>query len=134
MTHMPVSGWYTDPFDVSGLRYWSGERWTTETRRSSGVASAPPLESELAVAVPPPGAPVPDHMSAPPPTSHSEKKGIGAGGIIGILITVGVVIIAVIVVFAVLQNSSDDGGLDIKPSNIELPAGGGGDSSPAPSN
>lgn len=31
-TALPAPGWYGDPQDASGLRYWDGTQWTDQTR------------------------------------------------------------------------------------------------------
>jgi len=45
----PAPGWYPDPTDSEGLRYWDGERWTAEQAPKPGGGAPSP-----AAAAPPP--------------------------------------------------------------------------------
>lgn len=36
----PGPGWYTDPEDATGLRWWSGEAWTEHKMRTASEAQA----------------------------------------------------------------------------------------------
>jgi hypothetical protein len=42
----PPAGWYTDPSDSAGLRWWDGQQWTTATRQ---LAPAPPTGPAILV-------------------------------------------------------------------------------------
>lgn len=37
-TMLPPAGWLTDPYDASQVRYWDGQRWTSQTRPGQPVA------------------------------------------------------------------------------------------------
>lgn len=45
----PAPGWYPDPTDSEGLRYWDGKRWTAEQASKPGAGAPAP-----AAAAPPP--------------------------------------------------------------------------------
>ncbi|NCT92591.1 DUF2510 domain-containing protein, partial [Cellulomonas sp. APG4] len=38
---MSTPGWYTDPADQAGLRWWDGERWTSHVTARPTAPSAP---------------------------------------------------------------------------------------------
>src|SRR5688500_9966452 len=43
----PAPGWYPDPMDSTGLRYWDGKRWTVEEAPTGSGPSAPPEEAAV---------------------------------------------------------------------------------------
>jgi hypothetical protein len=47
----PAPGWYPDPTDSDGLRYWDGKRWTVE---QAGREDGPPAPKGEAAPAPPP--------------------------------------------------------------------------------
>ena len=58
---MPEPGWYDDPQDQNGLRWWDGARWTDRRQPRDAVSAPPP---------PPP---------PPPPASGSYGIPLGDG-------------------------------------------------------
>ncbi|WP_430867814.1 DUF2510 domain-containing protein [Demequina aurantiaca] len=64
MTTNTPAGWYTDPHDATGLRYWDGNVWTEHTHRPDGTAAAPATDATAATAVMP---------VASSPTSQTEQ-------------------------------------------------------------
>lgn len=44
MTQLPPAGWFDDPDDPSGLRYWNGSEWTEDRspKHAPAVSAAPP--------------------------------------------------------------------------------------------
>jgi len=42
MTKAPAKGWYDDPDQPGGLRYWDGNAWTEERRPAAGRPMPPP--------------------------------------------------------------------------------------------
>ena len=63
-TTSPEPGWYPDPAGGEGLRWWTGDSWTSATRPRSATQASP---APAAVTVAPgAGAPWPVVTSAPP--------------------------------------------------------------------
>lgn len=127
----PEAGWYADPNDATGLRYWDGTAWTEHTHRpdaAPAAAFAPAATFEPAVEAAPAAAFAPAATFAPtepsagylapqnaaylPQTqpgmgSYTEpKKGLGAGAIIGILAGCVVALATIAVIVILVMNSS----------------------------
>lgn len=101
MTTNPAAGWYADPNDSSGLRYWDGTTWTEHTHRADAApaaaaapsydAGAVPSYDSSAAAVPPydagAGAVSPAGYAAPGQVEAAPAQAYGsytqASGIIG---------------------------------------------------
>jgi uncharacterized membrane protein YhaH (DUF805 family) len=66
---MPEPGWYDDPQDQNGLRWWDGARWT-DRRQPRDAVSAPP---------PPPPPPPPASGSYGIPLGDGAGDGAGDG-------------------------------------------------------
>ena len=64
--HQPAPGWYPDPVDSTGLRYWDGERWTAE-QAPAGRPGEPPA--------------APEAPPAPPPRSLERVQWVAIAGI-----------------------------------------------------
>ena len=50
----PPAGWYHDPQEPSVLRYWDGDRWTTDMQPAPQRASAQPepwLTNRVAIGI-----------------------------------------------------------------------------------
>jgi uncharacterized RDD family membrane protein YckC len=67
---LPSPGWYTDPADSAGLRWWDGATWTESTRPQTAPASAPATPdagpSSSAGGASSPGGPAPAAPQAQP--------------------------------------------------------------------
>jgi hypothetical protein len=74
-----VSGWYPDPDDVGGLRFWSGTEWTEHRARLAEPASPSP---------PVPAAPVPNVATVPDvaavPTSAANNPAVCSCGVVAV--------------------------------------------------
>lgn len=81
MTTSIQPGWYDDPEDSNGQRYWDGEGWTPHRHRKPisgatpppGLPAQPPppsgLPAQPAPPPPPPGLPPSPYQQAPGPTA-----------------------------------------------------------------
>lgn len=52
----PIAGWYPDPYDEKGLRYWDGTAWTESARpaeATTGTGGEPPYRPRQAPSPPP---------------------------------------------------------------------------------
>ena len=67
------AGWYEDPSNPNGLRYWSGAGWTEHVAPAPVVASVPPPAP-----APAPGAARPAEQWAPTSASGWDPSGSGA--------------------------------------------------------
>ncbi|WP_062209739.1 DUF2510 domain-containing protein [Demequina oxidasica] len=74
MTDSPVPGWYTDPQDATGLRYWDGAGWTEHTHSAADAAAATAAASAMPPATTQQSAPQ-DSFAAP----TAESGGYGDG-------------------------------------------------------
>lgn len=61
---VPSPGWFPDPGDPSGERWWSGEAWTDHTRRPDAAAALVATAVPVAVAFAEPVAPAPAAAAA----------------------------------------------------------------------
>lgn len=85
-TFVPAAGWYPDPAELSGQRWWSGQGWT-EHVRATPVAPVPPV-APVAAAVPavpaaravPVGPGTPAAPSASSTAQPARNFGFGATG------------------------------------------------------
>lgn len=104
MTTPIQAGWYDDPEDPNGRRYWDGQNWTPHREQKQASQTAP----ESAAAQAPPSSP-PAYPSSPssgyppaPPGQQPQWSGPGAGPprksrtplvLIGVLAAVAVVLV-----------------------------------------
>jgi hypothetical protein len=138
MTANPPEGWYADPHDASGLRYWDGTTWTEHTHRADGAdaaaAAAPGADTYAPESYAPSYAPASNDQDAVQTasfaapavaqqaqaygsyqqtgliTDEEPKKKLSSGALIGIIVA-GVVILAAligIIMFALTSGSDDD--------------------------
>ena len=68
MTTSTQPGWYDDPEDANGQRYWDGQAWTPHRQRKPASQPAP------APSLPPPQ-PAPASNVAYPPRRRSSPRG-----------------------------------------------------------
>jgi hypothetical protein len=70
MTQSPPPGWYTDPSNGTGMRWWDGQAWSMSTMPSEQPVGAQPVAQPIAAAAPagvttPTYGGVPSYGSAP---------------------------------------------------------------------
>jgi len=89
---MPAPGWYRDPDDANGERWWDGSGWTQERRRSDVAgrgasslwdAATPGARASAPVAAPPPPPPVAasDALAEPASRAATLPPADGADGV-----------------------------------------------------
>ncbi|WP_061963406.1 DUF2510 domain-containing protein [Demequina aurantiaca] len=144
MTDSPVPGWYTDPHDSTGLRYWDGARWTEHTHSAAdaaaGAATTSPVPEQTAAAQSSYAAPVTasggygagvaaSEGAAPavaygsygsPEQSavgspHEPQSGLSKGVLVGIIVGAVVVLAAIIGAVMLFMNSGSDDTVDNDP-------------------
>jgi Protein of unknown function (DUF2510) len=104
MTSSTQPGWYDDPEDANGQRYWDGQAWTPHRQQKpvSQPSSAPPPQPAPAPsgAYPPP-APQQAAWQAPgyPPAGPSPRRSNNLALIIGVI--VGAIVLVVGGIFGV---------------------------------
>lgn len=121
---MPA-GWYQDPTGVGDARYWDGSNWT-ESISTRGITMTGPIEPDRASVPPVPGTeftaaaptPAPAPAYVPPPAAPAPAPQRSSAGLIGIIVVIGIALIAIIVVIA---SSGDDDGEDEPPATTEAP-------------
>jgi hypothetical protein len=71
-----MPGWYDDPQDAQGQRYWDGQQWTPHHQRKPISQPPPPTGPHSQAAPPPPGVPPSPYQQAPwrPPGGGPPKK------------------------------------------------------------
>ena len=73
---MPAPGWYRDPDDATGERWWDGNAWTDQRRTTQAEGRAPTslwdAAGSSAPVAQPPTPPPPPAASAPPPEAPAE--------------------------------------------------------------
>jgi hypothetical protein len=106
MTSSTQPGWYDDPEDSNGQRYWDGQAWTPHRQRKSAAqpSPAPNLPPPQPAPAPggayPPPAPQQAAWQAPgyPPAGPSPQRSNNLALIIGVI--VGVIVLVVGGIFA----------------------------------
>ena len=93
----PKAGWYQDPQDPQGLRYWDGAQWTSQTCQPT--PPPPPLSQSSAFG---------DLTLMPPPqaVSNPTRKGVvlkSAGSVVTILGALPLAFAAIIIVNALVR-------------------------------
>jgi Protein of unknown function (DUF2510) len=73
-------GWYDDPEDAAGQRYWDGHEWTPHRHRKPISQPPPPTGRPAQSAPPPPGLPSSTYQQArcpQPGGAASKNPGLG---------------------------------------------------------
>lgn len=79
MTTNPPAGWYADPHDASGLRYWDGASWTSHTHRTDAApAESAPNDATAAPAAVPVVADPTAHSEQPPVQPSADGAAFGS--------------------------------------------------------
>jgi len=134
MTTNTPAGWYPNPENANELRYWDGATWTEHTHPADAtaetaampVASGPAAPTEQFQVQPSDRGVAPDYTAGAPAAAYGaygagtgapndgDKKGLGRGAIIGIIVAAVVVVLAIAgILFAVLNS---DPGYEPAPS------------------
>jgi len=117
---MPDAGWYQDPHDPDGYRWWDGSRWSDQIHKDTAADAAaerqPMTDAEAGLPVETPGTgdPFQSHATEPPAQSADKQKRFGEIGRRGRLLAAGIV--ALIVIAGILIFTSDGSDQD-SPSN-----------------
>ena len=99
MTTTTPPGWYDDPEDSSGQRYWDGQAWTPHRQQKpvsppAGAPSLPPLRPAPAnVGYPPPAPqqaawPSPGYPPAGPSPQRSNNPVVLIGAVVAVVVLV----------------------------------------------
>jgi hypothetical protein len=105
-TEHPPAGWYPDPDDATGQRYWDGSQWTEN--RSPGQAAAPATAVTAPVGQSPVG-----QVGAQPVVVQPQQKTNGlavAGMVLGILWLYWVGSVLAVIFGHVAKNQIDNSG------------------------
>ena len=92
-----MPGWYDDPQDAQGQRYWDGQQWTPHHQRKPISQPPPPTGPPAQSAPPPPGVPPSTYQQAPwrplgggPPKKSWTPRVVAAViGVVALLAAIG---------------------------------------------
>lgn len=91
MTSSTQPGWYDDPEDANGQRYWDGQAWTPHRQKKPAAPSFPPPQPAPTPGFAPPAPPPqagwqpPGYPPAGPPPQRSNNLGVIIGVIVGVI-------------------------------------------------
>jgi len=105
---MPSAGWYTDPSEPSGQRYWDGAAWTEHTAPGAAPPSPPPQEAQWGD-VPP--------ASQQPMRSYTVEPDRGSKApIVAVFVVIALVILVIGGAIALVVMARDDDSDPVEPS------------------